>query len=489
MTALKTKHPSRRRFLRHLGLCAAGAAASPALFAITSGNTRQPRPNVLFIAIDDLNDWVGCMGGHPQALTPHMDGLAASGVLFENAHCQAPICTPSRASLLSGIYPSTSGLYFLAPQYREAETLRDMTTLPQYFMEHGYRSLGAGKVFHTDNDPLSFHTYGGNMGGFGPRPKEKISLPKGHPLWDWGAYPDSDDAMPDHQIAQWAAAQLNESYDTPFFLSAGFYRPHVPLYAPQRWFDMHPRDRIILPEAAPDDYDDIPPYARQLTHAAAAPRHDYVVSLNEWEHGVQAYLACTSFVDHCVGIVLDALRKSRHADNTIIVLWSDHGFHLGDKLRWGKRSLWEEATRAPLMIAGPGLPQGKRCRRPVGMIDLYPALVDLCSLPERPALEGKSLRPLLEDPDAAWYRPALTTFGPNNHSLRSERYRYTRYADSSEELYDHDADPGERINLAARPESQAIIAEHRKWLPPYNREPLPGSAGSDSPLYEGFQEY
>lgn len=489
MVTPKPKQWSRRQFLHSLGAGALGASLSSSVCATTETSGRYGRPNVLFIAIDDLNDWVGCMDGHPQAITPNMDRLAAEGVLFENAHCQAPICTPSRASLLSGLYPSTTGLYFLAPQYREAETLREMTTLPQYFMEHGYRSVGAGKVFHTDDDPHSFHEFGGNMGGFGPRPKEKISLPKGHPLWDWGAYPDRDEDMPDHKIAHWAADKLKQRYDTPFFLSVGFYRPHVPMYVPQKWFDMHPRDRIILPQAAREDLEDIPPYALQLTYAAAAPRHDYVVSLNEWEHGVQAYLACTTFVDHCVGVVLDALRNSPYADNTIIVLWSDHGFHLGDKLRWGKRSLWEEATRAPLIIATPWTPKGQRCRRPVGMIDLYPTLVDLCGLPPRPVLEGKSLRPLLDDPNAAWDRPTLTTFGPNNHSLRSERYRYTRYADGSEELYDHNADPAERTNLAGRDKYREIIAEHRKWLPAINREPLPGSAGSDSPLYEGFREY
>jgi len=255
------------------------------------------------------------------------------------------------------------------------------------------------------------------------------------------------------------------------------------MYAPQKWFDLHPRGKIILPEARADEYDDIPRYARQLSYAAAAPRHDYVVSLGEWEHGVQAYLACVSFVDACVGRVLDALRAGPHADNTVVALWGDHGFHLGDRLRWGKRSLWEEATRAPLMIAGPGVARGGRCRRPAGMIDLYPTLSDLCGLPPRPGLEGRSLRPLLEDPAAPWDRPALTTFGPNNHSLRSERHRYIRYADGSEELYDHETDPGEHVNLAGTPGADAVVREMRRWLPAVNRPALPGSGGSDSPLY------
>ena len=477
---------SRRGFLAaSLGL--AGVMPFAGRRAFSEGQSKKP--NVLFIAVDDLNDWVGCLGGHPQAITPNLDALAASGTLFENAHCQAPICTPSRASLLSGLYPSTSGLYFLAPQYRETETLRNMTTLPQYFMEHGYASYGVGKVFHTNDDPYSFHEYGGDMGGFGPRPDQKISLPKGHPLWDWGAYPEADADMPDYKIAKWAENKLQEDHEKPFFLSVGFYRPHVPMYAPPKWFELHPRETIQLPQAAKEDLDEIPPYALELTYAAAAPRHDYVLELNEWEHAVQSYLACVSFVDHCIGKVVTALRNSAYSENTIIVLWSDHGFHLGDKLRWGKRSLWEESTRAPLIISGAGLSAGSRCKRPVGMIDLYPTLVDLCGLPHREELEGQSLRPLLEDPVAPWERPALTTFGPNNHSLRSERYRYTHYADGSEELYDHEVDPGERTNLATLEGHEEIKAAFKRWLPEINREPAPGSKGSDSPLYGPVDPY
>jgi len=456
----------------------------PSLTGANSTEIATNRPNVLFIAIDDLNDWIGCLGGHPQAQTPHMDRLAGEGILFENAHCQAPICTPSRASLLSGLYPATTGLYFLSPQYREAKTLRNTLTLPQYFRKHGYTSLGVGKVFHTGGDEDSFDEYGGTMGGFGPRPEEKLSLPEGHPLWDWGAFPDEDVHMPDYQVAHWATEKLGQNHDKPFFLSVGFWRPHVPLYVPQQWFDLYPRDSIQLPQAAREDLEDIPAYAMDLTYAAAAPRHEYVLELGQWEHAVQAYLACVSFVDHYVGQVLHALRESPYRDNTLVVLWSDHGFHLGEKLRWGKRSLWEESTRAPLIIAGPGIHKGGTCRRPVGMIDLYPTLVDLCGLPERPILEGKSLRGLLEDPTATWERPALTTFGPGNHSLRSERYRYTRYADGSEELYDHEVDPSERVNLACLDTHQEIITDLRRHLPTVNRPPLPGSQGSDSPIYE-----
>ena len=483
-------HPSqphsRRNFLKNVGMGALGASLLPHVAGKTA---QQDKPNVLFIAIDDLNDWVGCYGGHPQAITPNIDRLAAEGVLFENAHCQAPICTPSRASLLSGLYPSTTGLYFLNPQHREAETLRDVPTLPEYFQQHGYKSYGVGKVFHTGDDPLAFDEYGGTLGGFGPLPDEKISLPKGHRLWDWGAFPDDDADKPDYKVAQWAKNKLAEEHDAPFFLSVGFWRPHVPLYAPQKWFDMHPRDQVALPEAALEDLDDIPPYARELAQGAAAPRHEYVCALGEWEHAVQAYLACTTFVDHYIGEVLEALRQSKYADNTYVVFWSDHGFHLGEKLRWGKRSLWEESTRAPLIIAGPGITPGQRCTRPVGMIDLFPTLVELCGLTPREELEGNSLQPLLDDPETPWERPALTTFGPNNHSLRSERYRYTRYADGSEELYDHHVDSREQVNLARSEAHRPIMDAFQQWLPAVNRPPLPGSGGADSMIYGPTADY
>jgi arylsulfatase A-like enzyme len=203
---------------------------------------------------------------------------------------------------------------------------------------------------------------------------------------------------------------------------------------------------------------------------------------------VRAYLAANSFVDHLVGMVLEGLQASGADDNTVIVLWSDHGFHLGEKLRWAKRTLWEETTRVPLIVAGPGITVDARCSRPVGLIDIYPTLLDYCGLPEKADLEGVALRKLLENPDATWTRPALCTFGPNNHSLRSEHWRYTRYADGSEELYDHRADPNEWDNLAVgegRPsaEHQKVIAELSQSLPQRNVDPLPGSAGSDSPLY------
>ena len=234
------------------------------------------RPNVLLISIDDLNNWTGCLGGHPQAKTPNIDRLAARGTLFENAHCQSPVCNPSRASMMTGRYPHTSGVYFLSPDLKQAPVLKDLVTLPEAFANSGYQTLAVGKIFHG-GDKRFFQEYGGNNGGFGPRPKKKISQPHGHPLWDWGAYPATDDEMPDMKAAKWAVKKLNGKFDKPFFMGIGFYRPHVPMFAPQKWFDMHPRQRIKLPLFLESDRNDLSPYAINLTNLKhVSPEHDWV---------------------------------------------------------------------------------------------------------------------------------------------------------------------------------------------------------------------
>ena len=457
-----------------------------ALFSLAvEVRAQDQRPNVLLLAVDDLNDWVGALGGHPQAKTPNIDGLAARGTLFANAHCQAPVCSPSRASLLTGRLPSTTGMYFLLPALAAEPSLKDTVTLVQRFAEEGYATFGIGKVHHGDERPF-FDEYGGGMGGFGPRPEAKLSYPIGHPLWDWGAYPETDEQMPDHRVAAWAAQKLGEEHERPFFLAAGFWRPHVPMYAPRPWFDLHPRAQVLLPEVLAGDREDLPDYAKALTIGLPAPRHEWLVENDQWRHAVQAYLASTSFVDACVGRVLDALAASRHADDTIVVLLSDHGFHLGEKQRWAKRSLWETSTRVPLVVAAPGRAPGVSSQ-PVGLVDVYPTLLELARMAPDAGLDGHSLAPLLDDPDASWPHVALTTFGPGNHSVRTSRWRYTRYADGSEELYDHDVDPQEWRNLAAvtpRPaEITAAVTALRERLPAHDapvRARAEGSAGLDA---------
>ena len=451
----------------------------PGLLLAADGEAK--RPNVLLISIDDLNDWTGGLGGHPQAKTPHIDRLARQGTLFANAHCQSPVCNPSRASLMTGRHPHTSGVYFLGPDLKEAPVLQDLDTLPERFQKNGYRTLAAGKLFHT-RDQRFFEEYGGSNGGFGPRPKKKISQPHGHPLWDWGAFPDNDEDMPDFKIASWAVEKLGampEDLDQPFFMGVGFYRPHVPMFAPQKWFDLFPRDEIQLPVVKNDDRDDLSDYAIALTNEKhVSPEHEWVVSAGQWEHAVQSYLASIAFADHCLGMVLDALDASPHKDNTIVVLFSDHGFHLGEKQRWAKRTIWEDGDRVPLIFAAPGYPEGQKTMKPAQLLDIFPTLLELAGLPEDKGQEGNSLVPLLEDGSSEWPHVSLSSFGKGNYAVRSEHFRYIRYLDGSEEFYDHREDPNEWTNLAQTEDAalQKIIEEHRQHLPKKEADVLPGGS-------------
>ncbi|MFP6658388.1 MAG: sulfatase [Pirellulales bacterium] len=452
---------------------------SPASTVLIAGQTK---PNVLFIAIDDLNDWVGCLEGHPQARTPNIDLLAKRGTLFTNAHCQGPICGPSRASLLSGLYPHTTGVY---QQPRGDAMARDAghfrgRMLPEYFARHGYKTLAVGKITHGYPVRQAFQEYGGKFAGSGPKPSggKRFNYHLPDVPWtgtqtDWGAFPESDDQMPDHKAAKWAVDQLTQKHDSPFFLAVGFVRPHVPFYVPQKWFDVFPLEQIKLPRVKNDDLDDVPEISRRLHELPKYPRLAWLQEQNnvQFRKCVQAYLSCTTFVDYQVGRILDALGRSPYADNTIIVLFSDHGYHLGEKDRVSKHSLWEESTRVPLIVVpsknGSRFknPVTDRCSRPVGLIDIYPTLVELCGLPARPSNEGRSLTPLMKDADSSWRFSVQTTYAFGNHALRSQRYRYIRYEDGSEELYDHQKDPYEWTNLASHEEHTKLVARFRKSLP------------------------
>jgi arylsulfatase A-like enzyme len=424
------------------------------------------KPNVLLIAIDDLNDWIGCMGGHPQAKTPNIDRLAARGVLFNNAHCQASVCNPSRASMMTSLYPETSGIYFLTPDLAASPVAKKSTLMPMRFQNEGYHVTGAGKIFHGHQNKRYLPNYAGMFGGFGPLPDKKLTSFPGSRLWDWGAYPMRDEEMSDHKIAAWAVDQLKKKQDKPRFLAVGFYRPHVPQYVPQKWFDLYPLDSVQLPKVLKGDMDDLSQYGINLTRLNhVAPPHEWVVKNDEWKPLVQSYLACVSFVDHQVGKVLDALDNSPAKDNTLIILYSDHGFHLGEKERWAKRSLWEDGTRVPLIVAGPGVTQGKVCNKSVELLDVYPTLLELAGLNEDEKLEGNSMATLLKTPDTQWPHMARTSFGPGNYSIRSERYRYIHYNDGSEEFYDHADDGHEWKNQIGNPELATLIAEHRAHKP------------------------
>ncbi len=447
------------------------AALSFQLAATGKGSEQSDKPdslpNVLMICIDDLNDWVGFLEGHPEAVTPHMDALAKRGRNFTNAHCAVPVCSASRASMMSGLAATSTGSYELGPRYEELPALTDVPTIPRYFKDNGYYTLSGGKVLH--------HGFNGRLAGDidrslgrkkSPTPKKPLNRPANwSKAWDWGAYPKNDAEMAEVQLAQNAAKALQEDFDKPFFMSVGFFRPHVPLYVPPKWFDLYDAESFTLPRNPKSDLDDLPKNFLSINDYAVAPTHAEVVKHGKQRSLTHAYLASISFVDHCVGIVLNALKSSPHAENTLIVLWSDHGFHLGEKQHWAKRTLWEESTRVPLLFAGPGIKREKACPEPASLLDIYPTLVDLCNLPENPHLEGRSLVPQLNDPTTSRDRPAITSSYFGNHSVRSRDWRLISYHDGAKELYDHRTDPDEFDNLADDPAHQAIIDQLSRWLP------------------------
>ncbi len=428
-------------------------------------------PHVLFIAIDDLNDWIGCLGGHPDCRTPNIDRLAGRSVLFTRAYCAAPACNPSRAALLTGIRPSTSGVYLNSQPWRPA--LPTAVTLPQHFSAHGYRAIGGGKIFHGGfDDPASWQSYFKKRGDPAP-PNRPLNGIANTAHFDWGPLAVDDREMDDHRVVDWAISELSQEPKQPTFLACGIFRPHLPWFVPQKYFDQFPLESITLPQFREDDLADIP--AAGVKMANPGGDHRKVVASDNWRRAVQGYLASIAFADAQVGRLLSALEHGPMSDNTIVVLWGDHGWHLGEKSHWRKFALWDEAARVPLMISGPAVDRPGVCGRTVSLLDVYPTLADLCHLPVGDHLEGRSLRPLLDNPQAAWDRPVLTTHGRNNHTIRSERWRYIRYADGSEELYDHQQDPQEWTNLAPRDELAKIRRELAAWLPKTN---APNAASS-----------
>jgi len=476
-------HPFQFRCAARLLLPAALLGVTPAARPLAGRAAIIRRPNVLFIAIDDLNDWEGCLGGHPQAQTPNIDRLARRGTLFTNAHCQAPLCNPSRTSMLTGKRPSATGVYALDPWFRTSAPWKAHVTLPQYFAAHGYQTLTTGKIFHDAYPPPAERQTGreftlwGYHGDMGPRPAQKfVKTPDANPLVDWGVYPPRDEDQEDWKVADWAIARLKSPpTDAPMFLSVGFRRPHVPCYASQKWFDLYPEATLRMPPFKADDRDDTPHFSWYLNWKLPEPRKAWLDRSRQWRPLVRAYLASISFADSQVGRVLDALDASGQADRTVVVLWSDHGFHLGEKGITGKNTLWERSTHVPLIFAGPGVTPGARCSRPAELLDMYPTLADLTGLPPKRDLDGHTLRPLLKDASASRRWPALTSHGPNNHAVRTEDWRYIRYADGSEELYDERSDPNEWTNVATLPSSTRIKVDLARWLPKLNSLPAPGS--------------
>lgn len=468
------------------------------LLAASLSASALATPHVLFIAIDDLNDWIGCLEGHPQALTPNIDRLASRGTLFTNAHCAAPACNPSRAAVFSGRLPAITKVW--SNRSGSIDKLYQGTPLlPASFKRAGYQTLGTGKLLHGGGK-AHFDTYHDVEQRWSPFTKNDVayttdelptkgtdtprhllkdrfgrevilpinqmpsdrrpSVPTGE-SFDWGGFELPDKDFGDTKITDWAIAQLEEMTDTPTFLALGYYRPHIPLWAPQRFFDRFKQDPGKLPNVPANDLEDLSEVAKQWAREpVTAGSHATVVQHKQWQAAVEAYLACITYVDHEIGRLLDSLAESPRAQNTLIILWSDHGWHLGEKEHWGKWTGWERSTRVPLIVAPPirsnEFATGTRCNQPVSLIDLYPTLSEICSLPNPGRLDGQSLVPLLRDPTTISNRSVITYFDPGNESLRTERWRYIRYQNGAQELYDLRNDPNEWHNRAPDPSFSQI---------------------------------
>ncbi len=429
------------------------------------------RPNVLFIAVDDLNHWVGYLHRNPQTITPNIDRLAARGVRFTRSYCAAPACNPSRAALMSGLRPSTSGVYENNDDWRPHISAE--LPLTTTFRRAGYYTAGSGKIYHGAYERHEEWDDYLEQEGKDPSP----SGDKGVGTIKFAPLDCKDEDLREWRIVEYGIEQLKRKHDKPWLLTVGLHKPHMPWNVPRKYYDMHPLDQIVLPKHMENDLDDIP--AAGIAMARPDGDHRRILESGRWKDAVQGYLAAITYADAMIGRLLDSLDASEYRDNTIIVLWGDHGWHLGEKEHWRKFSLWEEATRAPLIWVAPGVTQPNTvCERTVDFMSIYPTLTDLCGVATPSHVEGPSIRKLLADPTAAWDTPALTTHGRNNHAVRSEGWRYIRYADESEELYDEAADPYEWNNLAASSDQQVRKAELAKYLPTKNVPDVSDEAGN-----------
>ncbi|MGI9471408.1 MAG: sulfatase-like hydrolase/transferase [Rubripirellula sp.] len=458
-----------------------------------------PKPNVLFISIDDLNDWIGCLQGHPQAKTPNIDRLAAQGVLFTNAHCSSPSCNPSRTAVMTGMPCYRSGLY--DNRQRMRNKLPDAELIPRYFSRHGYWSAGSGKILHYFIDGASWDAYFPDR--YTENPFPRTLYPKDRPVslrrggsWqyietDWGPLDVSDEEFGgDWLVSNWIGEQLRRRHDQPFFLACGIYRPHEPWFVPKKYFDQFPLEDIQLPPGYRDnDLSDLPSAGKKR-----GPNRyfEHIQSQDQWKRGIQGYLASIAFADAMVGRVIDALENGPNRDNTIVVLWSDHGWHLGEKEHWQKYTAWRLCSRVPLIVkVPPGVPAlpngtsaGQRCGQPVSLASLYSTLTELASLPPKDGSTEPSLVPLLRDPHSDWPHAAITHLEkPDNYGISGKRFRYIHYDNGDEEFYDIANDPYEWANLADNPKFESQKNALRQHAPTTFAEFVPAVMGQ-LPLLE-----
>jgi len=471
------------------------------LFLVTIQSfSQEQKPNVLMIAVDDLNDWVGIFGGNQYVKTPNIDKLNANGgMAMFKAHSPATVCGPSRSAILTGVTPHKTGVYGNTNNLKNAPKAKDLETMPEYFSRNGYHTISMGKIFHKHPIPGTKKKDEGQwaFNEWHPDFKSAPTISKKRPVnqlpnlpgekpsyhyraFDWGPTVGNDETkMKDYKTAKWAADQLNtRNFDgKPFFMAIGFSKPHLTWYVPQKYFDMYPLDEIKLPETMANDLEDI---LDRKGKVAYQPGNSWLRAEKYGRHkeAVQAYMATITFVDDCLGVLLDGLSKSKFADNTIVVLWGDHGWHLGEKQKYGKTYLWQEASRVPLMVKVPGItPNNKKSNGVVNLIDLYPTLIDLCGLPANPLNDGRSFSKLIHNPDMTWNEPTLTTNAYKSHRIYDGRYSYINVQGKGvEELYDHEKDPMEFTNLVKDSAYKQVKERLKAYLPKTDEKEGPRNA-------------
>ncbi len=455
-------------------------AATCALPAHTQAAVAPERPaNILLIIADDLNDWVGPMGGHPQAKTPALDKLAARGVTFMSAQCPAPLCNPSRSAFMSGLRPSTTGIYLNGHHW--VKYIGPGLCINDYVRKHGFKSYAAGKVYHynkyraEDWDEV-FYVRDDTLPGPAGKNAKRRPGPFGYRMFTEGKPAEpfnekrAEKTLVDARSVDWCIKKLDTTGENRFFMACGIHRPHTPWDVPKKYFDLHPEDGIRLPETLENDLADLPPPGIEFTKDGNT--HKKILAQGLWKDRVRAYLAAISYMDAQVGRLLDALAKSPHASNTIVVFVGDNGWHLGQKEHWGKTTLWAPAAQVPMIWAGPGVAKGAKSDAGVDLMSIYPTLCEMVAIPTPKHVEGVSIKPLLSNPSMKWERPALTTMNKGNHALATADWRYIRYADGSEELYNRKTDPLEWTNLAGKAEMKPVKNALSAWLPKKNAEPV-----------------
>ncbi len=461
-----------------IGTVAASAWAEPSV---------TKAPNILFFSLDDMNDWVGAMG-YDQAITPNMDRLAEKGVIFQNAHAPGIFCAPSRSAIFTGQQASKTGCYTTQVYFQHHP---EITPLHQVFHDGGYDTYGAGKLFHhregyidrrgwtefflrTEeqkelgwaintwllDDPVIPQPYPNSAYNEGRTPANKFFL-------EWGkVLNENEEKMADTIRTEWARDQLKQQHDKPIFVAVGLYATHFPNYAPEKYFDLYDRDKIELPPYKNDDLDDLPPNVRKAKIARRKQHHERLEELDCIEDAIHGYLACISYQDAMLGRLLDAIESGPNADNTIVVLWSDQGYHHGEKGDWGKHTLWERTTNVPFIWAGPGIARGGDVGATVNLLDMFPTLTELCGLADDQERDGTSLVSILRNPATAKDRDVYVPgMKPNEYTIINQDWRYIHYADGAEELYNVKKDPNEWDNLANHPEHEALKKKLRQSAP------------------------